>query len=306
VKCDIFLILVIDKLSHMRNQNRYICLVLLLILFSCAPDSEEQPESNKGFAENQQNPAKEVYYRFPSASEMFTYIHKDQLTFKDGLVNPVVNAKHYQTTEAKLLNLGVYLADLTYFVVFEERQQAQVYLNTVRDLTEQLRIKPPNEEAFLRRMQQNVHRADSLAALADEFNNHVMDYLMATGREKYLAIITTGGYIEALYLAAHTLDENNVSSMSTRIAEQKFAVANLSGFVKTHKSHKTALSEELLTQLTGFFNELEIEENPTKVSRDAQGKLNLEGGHQIHITDEQTAEFKKQIEDIRYHVVHTK
>lgn len=290
----------------MRNQNRYICLVLLLTLFSCAPDSEEQPESNKGFAENQQNPAKEVYYRFPSASEMFTYIHKDQLTFKENLGNPVENAKHYQTTEAKLLNLGVYLADLTYFVVFEERQKAQEYLNTVRDLTEQLRIKPPKEEAFLKRMQQNVHRTDSLAILADEFNNHVMDYLMATGREKYLAIITTGGYIEALYLAAHTIDKNDVSGMSARIAEQKFAVANLTGFVKTHKSRKTALSEELLTKLSGFFNRLEIEESPTEVSRDSQGKLNLGGGKRIHITKEQIVEFKTEIGEIRYHVVHTK
>ncbi len=290
----------------MCNQNRYICLVLLLTLFSCVTESKKQEQDKKGFQEKSQNPVREVYYRFPSASEMFSYIHKDQLTFKENLVNPVGNSKQYQTTEAKLLNLGVYLADLSYLVVFDERQQAQEYLTTVQELTDQLRIKPPEEEAFLQRMRQNVHRSDSLASLADEFNNHVMDYLMATGREKYLAIITTGGYVEALYLASHTLNKKNISSLSHRIAEQKFAVSNLCEFVKSHKSHKTQLSEDLLIQLDDFFETLDMEEQATDVSRDEQGKLIIEGGRKIHISQQQVQEFKTLIGEIRYHVVHTK
>ncbi|MGM0550724.1 MAG: hypothetical protein ACQESW_06555 [Bacteroidota bacterium] len=260
----------------------------------------------EGFARKNEDPTQELYYRFPSASEMFSYLHSNELSFQQGIVNPIEQVNNYQTTEAKLLNLGVYLADLTYLVVFKERQQAQEYLSTIQNLTRQLRIEPPFEEAFVQRMKKNVHRTDSLAALADEFNNRVMDYLMATGREKYLAIITTGGYIEALYLAANTLDSTNNEGIGVRLADQKYAVENLHNFVKQFNRDKTSLSEQTLATLSQFFNGLSVKKSRTKSFRDDEGKVIISGGEEIQITQQQISNFKKQIEEIRYHVVQTK
>src|SRR6056297_2035917 len=121
---------------------RYVYLVFVLTIFSCVPNQEDENKELEGFFQKNEDATQALYYRFPSASEMFSYLHSNELQFKQNIVNPIEQLNNYQTTEAKLLNLGVYLADLSYLVVFQERQLAQHYLTTVQRLTSQLRIEP--------------------------------------------------------------------------------------------------------------------------------------------------------------------
>jgi len=302
----IFYTLAMIKNNDMRHAIWWLVGFMALTLMGCVSEDRKDDTETVGFSKNQEELMEAVYYRFPSASEMFNYVHKDELTYNENIVNSLDLVDNYQTTEAKLLNLGVYMADLSYLMVFEERQLAQKYLQSVQQLTSELRIEPPFEEAFITRMKQNVHRTDSLAKIADEFSSRVMDYLMATGREKYLAIITTGGYIEALYLALYAIDEKELNGLSTRIAEQKYAIGNLFNFIQQYPGEKTRLANDILNQLDGFFAQLEVEKEQVNAHKDSDGKLILTGGERIHITPSEFGKLQIEIKEIRNHVIQAK
>ena len=285
--------------------------MLFLFLTGCRPGEKESRSEKTGFSsdsaigfENQAE-QREIYYRFPSAREMLTYIKTDKLEYRTDLVNPVGNLDHYHSTIDRALNLGVYLADLSYMILFDKTQQTDEYFNVLFNLTKDLRIKIPEEEKLIERISENMYNSDSLINIADTYHTEVINHLLNTGNEKTLAVISTGSYIEGLYIALNLVSDFNQNKVTIdKIVDQKYAFKNLAKYAQNfEKDLNTRYSLRYLEEINAFFDKLPVIEEETKVKRSDKQTLVVEGGSKTEINRQQFEEFKKKVIQIRSEII---
>jgi len=295
----------------MRRKLTWFLLVISmcsLLFCRCKPDKQNSESSQTGFhTEDTSNTTtdslrnQQVYYRFPSAKEMLLYIQTNQLTYRSDLTNTIENLDHYHSSRSKALNLGVYLTDLSYNVLFNKTQDTDEYFNAIFNLTADLHIKAPHEEELLQKISDNMHNADSLVKIADTYHSRIIDYLMETGKEKTLAIISIGSYIEGLYIALNLITDYEQQELTVeKIAAQKYAFENLAHFAQTFPDDiNTQYSLEFLQKINQHFEEFPVETMETTVKRDSDTTLIFEGGETFHISKEKFKALRQEVNTIR-------
>jgi hypothetical protein len=291
---------------------RWLILILFLGAFcwvSCKSDPGKKEEKT-GFQNKKEEKIdtareKPIYYRFPSAKEMLSYLKTEDLVYRTDLMNSVNNLEKYHSTRAKTLNLGVYLADLSYMILFEKTQQVEAYFNAIFNLSADLRINAPHEERLLQKISENMHNPDSLIEIADQYHTDIIDYLLKTGKEKTLAVISTGSYIEGLYIATHLISEyDKHESTVQKIADQKHAFQNLTKFATDFSEDlNTQYSLEYLKKINQHFREFPVIDNKTDIERANDSTLIFEGGDKIEITKKHFKNLKNQVTQIRNQII---
>ena len=283
-----------------------------IFISSCKTDVEEK-RRNTGFQKNKKEVASKkdtvtehpVYYRFPSAKEMFSYLQGKDLRYQTDLTNPVANLEKYHSTRSKTLNLGVYLADISYMTLFDKTQNIDRYFNAVFNLSADLRIKAPHEERLLQKISDNMHNADSLVEIADRYHSDIIDYLLKTGNEKTLAVITTGSYIEGLYLASNLVSDYTKNEPTVnKIADQKHAFINLTKFARDFSEDiNTRYSIKYLEKINKHFENLTVIEDDTNIERENDSTMVFGGGDKIDISQSDFNALKKEVTTIRNEIV---
>ncbi|MGM0497940.1 MAG: hypothetical protein ACQESJ_08485 [Bacteroidota bacterium] len=284
---------------------------------SCRSEEEKKQEKNQekngestGFqTESEQTKdtigESKVYYRFPSAKEMLSYLKTEDLRYRTDLINSVKNVEKYYSTRAKSLNLGVYLADLSYMILFGKTQEIKEYFNAIFNLSADLRINAPHEERLLEKISNNLHNPDSLVQIADQYHTEIINYLLKTGKEKTLAVISTGSYVEGLYIASHLVSDYNSQELAVKkIVNQKHAFKNLTQFAKDYsKDLNTRYSIDYLERINKHFEEFPIIEEETEVKRENDSTIMLDGGDSLKITKERFEKLKKEVNQIREEII---
>jgi hypothetical protein len=132
--------------------------------------------------------------------------------------------------------------------------------------------------------------------------------LRNTGQEKTLAVISTGSYIEGMYLSLNLVGNYDSYKETVRkIVEQKHAFKNLTFFARQYKEDQNvSYSLDRLDEINSFFDQLPLEKKETKVSRSKEHNLVIEGGEKVIITNKDFKELKSTIDTIRAEIVHSK
>jgi hypothetical protein len=283
-----------------------------MTLFGCQCKQEKNKNSNLGFEETKKERSEkqqgEIYYRFPSAKEMLNYIHTDKILFRTDLTNNPEHTRLYNDSKSQMLNLGVYLADLSYLILFDKANQTHDYFDASFKLATELRLSIPEQDEILQRLSDNMHNSDSLINISNEYQSDIIDYLINTGKEKTLAVISAGSYIEGLYIATRLLNQQSDNENAIqKIAEQKYAFKNLSSFIQQYSQDINAsYSLDCLAPINDFMNNLPIIQDSTKVTRTGNNQLTFEGGEKVTINEEQFKELEKIVSDIRNKIVQNK
>jgi len=298
----------------MKQIIYYILFFSLIVLLGCQCKKEEKKSNNLDFEEtkreqleNREQPG-QIYYRFPSAKEMLGYIQTNKVLFRTDLTNNPERTRLYNDSKSQMLNLGVYLADLSYLILFNKPNRTHDYFDASFKLATDLRLSIPDKEKILQRLSDNMNDNDSLINISEEYHTHIIDYLISTGKEKTLAVISAGSYIEGLYIATKLLNyQSGNKNAIQKIAEQKYAFKNLSNFVqKYNQDINAAYSLEYLKPINQFLSSLPVIKDSTKVTRTGNNKLTFEGGERVTINEEQFKELEKIVSDIRNKIVQNK
>ena len=297
----------------MRTTPFVILILSITFLTGCKPENNKSEEEKAATTDsthlsNNSESSKNIYYRFPSAKEMLTYIKTDKLEYRTDIVNPADNIMDYHNTKAKTLNLGIYIADLSYMILFNKTQNAEQYFNVIFNLTRDLRIKIPEEEKLVERISDNIYIKDSLINIADQYQNRIIDHLISTGKERTLAVISTGSYIEGLYISLNLISDFEEDHVAIdKIIDQKYAFINLTRFAQNfEKDLNTKFSLDYLNEINAFFKKLPVVEEKTHVKRTDEHKLRIEGGKNIKINRKQFEELKNKVTSIRTEIVNNK
>lgn len=167
-----------------------------------------------------------VFYNLFSPVDLTYLVKKHSSFFNSMLINPLNNITKYNVSDRIAFNLGVYGADLSYLLMFEQTQQAISYLSAIQRLADMLEIPREFVDFTYLNAETHSHNIDTLINLARDAYYQTEIYLTQTGRQQYAALILLGGWIETMCIATQMYKAAD-AQLVAKLAAQKFSVNSL-------------------------------------------------------------------------------
>jgi len=264
-------------------------------------DDEINFKNNKEglFDTERKNNIEKIFYGLPSIVEMAELIKSSGASFNQEFLNDPDRADSYLTASAKAMNLGIYGADLSYTMMFEQDKQNINYFNAVHELAEKLDVEAALESGVIERIKDNRENQDSLMMILTETYWTINAYLKENQvQEEISALVIAGGWMEGLHLAGKHYTPGN-TKIRERIAEQKYALKNLCDLMDTYKSSVLTDLKADLNELQGIFDSVEIIKGKTTKGKDSSGTLVIGGKREVSMDDETLDKLLRKTEEIR-------
>lgn len=291
-------------------------LLLVLIVFACGPGTKSEEQALLDSLDNLTLDAPmisdevigDIIQQVPSPLEI-SYLLKDAGTQYDfNLLNGPSNVSNYNSNFAKALNLGIYGTDLGYANIYEENQDAVLYLNSIKGLANDLSIGQFFDFGTIARLASNSKNLDSLLLITTQNFNSINGYLQENQRSNLSVLILTGGWLEALHITCQISGKNpDNEKLIEKIGEQKIILDNIRlmlGFYTQDPS--IADFHRQIVELEKAFAEIEIVYTyvpPTM--EDVNGILVVTDNSSttINITQENVAAIRDKVLSIREKII---
>jgi hypothetical protein len=248
---------------------------------------------------------KSFIYLFPAPGEVLDRFYNADLHYIEGIMHDPALSDTYLSSKDKGLNLGIYLTDMAYAALFSRNSEAADYLDVIRKLSGDLNVSTSTFESLIERARMNMGHRDSLVSISNEVFFNMVEFLEGSGQENTVAIISSGAYVESMYLALNSVDEYNEDDPIIRqITELKYPMENL-------MSHAESVSEDpnvqsILTfvkELNQLFSELETTATDAVVSE--PGVISFSGDSVPELSRDNFDEMKQKVILIREHIVNS-
>lgn len=294
------------KLKKMRKSLILFKIVLgcsLFAIISCTNDDNSQKKTKDSLstasdtlsAESKEN----VSYQIPSPEDLFALIKKSKLPYRETLLNATTG--NYVTVLSKELNLGVFVADLSYSSIFNMNQNTLKYFTAVYKISESLGISSLVSNSFQDRMKKNLDNPDSLSLITSNSFYSIIQDLDNAGKGKTVAVVTTGGWVEGMYIVTNLIEKYDANDQTIqRLASQKGIFSNLSKNLEKYSSDKDVIEiQKDLEPIKEIFNQLQNQKQESSMNKAKDGKITLGSKEKTTFTEAQFNNFKQKIKDIR-------
>ncbi len=201
----------------------------------------------------------EVIKSIPSPVEMSTLIKEVEKDYSSSWLNPTTNISRYNSNYKKAVNIGIYGTDLGYINIYNEKQDAILYLNTMTQLAEELRIGHFFDYKTIKRLATNSTNLDSMLYITTSSYDKMNTYLQDQNRGNLSMMMLTGGWLEALYIATEVGLKNKSPDLIEKIGEQKVVLAQIMILLKFYNSDpQVAKLLEKLVKLNVIYDGISI------------------------------------------------
>ena len=231
----------LHKIIKIKAMNKIILFFgtwMILLLSSCENNNSNQTIDNTDtIADTIENITSEIIFQVPSPDEFISLLKNSKADYKANITAP--EKTNFIEPFKQKLNLGIYAADMAYLATFNKFQETIRYFSKVKSLSDQLGITNAIEKSTFDRLENNITNIDSITSITNNSFYNVIDHLQQTDDGLTLAYISTGGWIESMYIAFQLLnkyDEKN--PIVQRIASQKVVLENLIKMLETFKNNK--------------------------------------------------------------------
>ncbi|MFC2112019.1 hypothetical protein ACFLTA_02020 [Bacteroidota bacterium] len=216
----------------------FLLLISLILVTGCQSGNKRAPgtidDKEAGEIKDRIETIKQVYYLCPSPAEMLSVIDIADVSFDGGLLNPPGNADKYLDTKAQTLALGIYITDLAYAALFGRHEETLDYLEVVRSVSEEVRLTGAINDELIEKARNNVEYLDSLFTISNEAFINMLFFCERNNRPNTIILLSAGAFIESLYLGLSMIDDyESAGYILTHIAEQKYAIDNLTVFAES-------------------------------------------------------------------------
>jgi len=191
--------------------NRKISLLQILMLFSvailisCGGEKKQAQDESADFDAAKESLKKNiegVIVHIPSPAELPYLLQATGADFNASLINSKESADKYMSTFDKAaMNLGIYAADIGYLSSYEQTQEALDYLQVAKKLADHLGVVDAVDQVVMERFEKNIDEKDSLYKIINGAIENVDQYLKTEARNRVAALVTTGSFIEGLYVS---------------------------------------------------------------------------------------------------------
>jgi hypothetical protein len=265
-----------------RNYSSlfFTALFALVLMAGCQCNSGNKDSIKK---ENIEAEVREFVYPLPTSFEVTEMLNRIEASYIIDLSNSPANVDKYLSEQSRALNLGVYSSDLSYASTYNQQQFIVDYMTASRKLIESLEMTAAVDPELPKKIEQNENNKDELIKLITESFYDTYDYLNRNGRAPVSALVITGSFVEALYIATNISDNTfNNKEMVKIVMTQKEPLQKLMDLLNKYSSTeyvKNTISE--ITPLHDIFKSID------------------EGG----ITESQLELIKQEVKNIRTRIV---
>lgn len=200
-------------------MNRYYFVFLLILSTSCGQKREGKADSeSRAFSAE-----RETFFNSLKNREDVALLVRGLTGFNATLLSDTRNYYLYATSEVMAAaNLGIYMADLNYCILFKESDAAKKYFEAIYKLSEIIQVEKATVEFLIKRYEENLAQQDSIKLIVQQLLAESTLGLQGTERERLAGIAMAGYQIENLYLALSTLE-----SFPEKLAEQQIQSRDL-------------------------------------------------------------------------------
>ncbi len=240
------------------------------------------------------------YISIPAPDEMFSFMKDIGGAGKSTTyLNNPDNYKNYVDTKSKALNFGIYATDFLYCSTFDYGVEGLKYFVNVKKLGDELGISGVISESMGDRIKKNIGKNDSLTSISNTLYFSAIAELEKSDKAGVLSLLIVGGWIESLNLVTNMVSKYKAGDPAIdRIAEQKYTLDNLLGYLDKNKSDGNVASVMgQLNELKTIFDQLKEESTGGAVSVKGKKKV-LKGGTRITITEEQYKAISAKVKSI--------
>jgi len=215
------------------NMNKVLrlsvlCLMLFSIVGCSGSDKRKRPKYNEETETTASNKdVKNVVYTkygIPLPVELFTYMVKEEIPYNVDLLLSTHTREKYAKETKQAMILGVYSADMAYCSSYGRQLEVLTYFGAASKIADRLDISEGFSFESVERISNNVQRADSLSAIANETYWKACNYLDENDKNNILPFVIYGGWVESQYL---TIASNDLKSTKEVIVDQKQGLLNL-------------------------------------------------------------------------------
>ena len=191
---------------NIPNLSKVLYVILLGSLISCGGSEKQETTVESAEFDAAKEELKKsiegVVYNIPSPAEIPWLLQATGADFNASFLNDKSHVDSYLSTFDKAsLNLGVYAADIGYLSSYEQTQDALDYLQAGKKLADHLGVVGALDAAIISRFESNLDARDSLYTIINSALEDADKYLRDEQRNRVAALVTTGSFIEGLFIA---------------------------------------------------------------------------------------------------------
>jgi hypothetical protein len=284
-------------------------LCILVIFFTACNKNKQRKEVIPLAIEDVSSPperkVRQIFYNMYLPTEMSRIFERSGANYNPSILNSSDNISRYESPNFIALNLGIYGVDMSYAKLFDQAATTARYFSSIQLMSEKLGIPDHYFKDILQAFEKFRDDKDSLTRLAGEIYERTDKYLNENKKESYAALIITGGWIEALYIACriYQSDPDNMDIVD-RIGEQKYSLNTLISLLNNYQDDLFITEKILmLKQLKMSYDKIEIFYNEQSFKVDTVNDLISASDYVIEITPEIVTEIAAIIDDIRSRIV---
>ncbi len=240
-----------------------------------------------------------IYYGIYSPAEVSDIFNRKNISYNPDILSPLDHLPALNTTAQIAVNLGIYGADFSYAHLFRSVDAAK-YLGKVLQLSEKLGIPSEYIRTLTKRLDLNISNPDSLVQITLEAFNHVNRFLLNEDQGNLAYLIAAGAWIEAMYIAAHDLMDDNDPTVIKKIIEQKYSLDYLLSTMKNYYGDTSvAYLYRRLFVLNKYLNKTKISFKTDHFEIDKEKKTISSSGDEIYYSKEDIEKIKEIIFSLR-------
>lgn len=281
----------------MNSKILKLVVVFLFISLCCKSEMPIQKDTTQVEGE---------FYLYPTPGEIFEVIDVGKISFNKDLLNPVDNEQKYFLSNKKYLNIGIYMADLTYCTFFSKRSRSKIYYEAISNMCGCLLISANLKGCLSHEIAKYAEDIDSIFKTINTYYYDIMMELDDNKSNSVIYTITTGAYVESFYIMLNLVDEYSEDNvLLQKIANEKYALQNLNKFSKRYESDSNLIDvigyQEEILKIVDLFLVQEGTKRSFEITAD--GKIKFTGGPKITMNKEQFEDLKETIGEIRNKII---
>lgn len=214
--------------------------LIIVLLTGCGGGESQSTEMKQGMRERaksktQQQNVSNMYYSLPSPLEIAHVVQTTGVEYESRFLHKVELGVRYSTNMSSALNLGIYGADLSYSIYFDQKQVALNYLDCIGNLSSNLDISDVLTQNKLKEIEENISNKEMLKKIISQTFFHSDALLKENSRRPTAVMVAMGMWIECLYISAQLSesDPDHNPALSTCIVEQGMVFDDLLGLLNT-------------------------------------------------------------------------
>lgn len=222
--------------------------LLAFCLIGCATDTSTKAPVRKRKSQTISNATLD-FFSLPSPMELSYSLQRTGIGYAaDILHNPDLGGR-YSTILGQALNLGIYGADLSYSIYFDQQQVALSYMGCVKTLAQNLDVMDIVSDKRVKDLEDNLQDKEMLKKIVAKTFFHSDAFLKESNRSESAAMIMAGAWLEALHISTELSqgDANLNPNLTLCIMDQRLVLSTLQSLLKTFKESQD--SKKLLEGL---------------------------------------------------------